>query len=199
MDNYQKLEQLVNKTGCSYEDAKAALEACGWDMIDAVIRLEKDGKIIKATAEQKTEQAIEVTAEIASETGSGDENRQSTGRSEESDSAKGSADTAGKEGRKKHEFKLWNRIKRIMMNNRMLILRGNGQPVIDVPILVPILALLLFFWATLGLAVLAMIFGFRFHFEGEDLGKTNINSTMDKATDYAEKVRNDLSGKSYDK
>jgi hypothetical protein len=40
-----------------------------------------------------------------------------------------------------------------------------------------------------------MVFGCRFHFEGEDLGKTNINSTMDKATDYAEKVKNDLSKK----
>jgi hypothetical protein len=40
-----------------------------------------------------------------------------------------------------------------------------------------------------------MVFGCRFHLEGEDLGKTNINNTMDKATDYAEKVKNDLAGK----
>ena len=33
---------------------------------------------------------------------------------------------------------------------------------------------------------------------GENLGKTNINSTMDKAADYAEKVRSDLSGKAND-
>ena len=49
------------------------------------------------------------------------------------------------------------------------------------------------------IAGLAMIFGYRFHFEGEDLGKTNINSTMDKATDYAEKVKNDLAGKANDR
>ena len=47
MDNYQKVEQLVNKAGCSYEDAKAALEACGWDMLDAVISLEREGKVNK--------------------------------------------------------------------------------------------------------------------------------------------------------
>ena len=88
------------------------------------------------------------------------------------------------------------RIRRILINNRMVILRGNGQQIIDLPIVVPVVALLFFFWATLALAVVAMIFGCRFHFEGEDLGKTNINNTMDKATDYAEKVKNDLTGKS---
>ena len=47
MDNYQKVEQIVNKAGCSYEDARAALEACGWDMLDAVISLEREGKVNK--------------------------------------------------------------------------------------------------------------------------------------------------------
>ena len=53
MDSFQKVEQLVNKTGCNYEDAKAALEDCGWDMLDAVISLEKDGKTVKETAKQE--------------------------------------------------------------------------------------------------------------------------------------------------
>lgn len=44
MDNLQKIEQLVSKAGCSYEDAKAALEGCGWDMIDAIISLEEKAK-----------------------------------------------------------------------------------------------------------------------------------------------------------
>jgi hypothetical protein len=79
------------------------------------------------------------------------------------------------------------------MNNRMLIFKSNGQQIVDLPILIPVIALIAFFWATLILAGVAMVFGCRFHFEGEDLGKTTINNTMDKATDYAEKVRNDFS------
>lgn len=195
MENYQKLEQLVNKTGCSYEDARTALEANGWDMIDAVVSLEREGKVKKETVEKKTEKAIEITAEIAPSADQAGESRQSAS---DEDGAAGKGSTGGserKEGKPKREFKLWNRIKRILMNNRMVILKSNGDQFIDLPILAPIIALLLFFWATLGVAVLAMLFGFRFHFEGEDLGKTNINNTMDKATDYAEKVRNDLTGK----
>jgi hypothetical protein len=81
------------------------------------------------------------------------------------------------------------------MNNRMLVFRSNGQKIIDLPILAPIIALIAFFWATLIIAAVAMVFGYRFHFEGDDLGKTNINSTMDKATDYAEKVKNEFKEK----
>ena len=81
------------------------------------------------------------------------------------------------------------------MNNRMVIIKSNGKQIADLPILIPVIALIAFFWATLIVAVAAMVFGCRFHFEGEDLGKTNINNTMDKATDYAEKVKKDLSKK----
>ena len=67
MDNYQKLEQIVNKAGCSYEDAKAVLESCDWDMIDAIIILEKEGKVKRETAaftSQKAEEAAEVIPEV---------------------------------------------------------------------------------------------------------------------------------------
>lgn len=200
MENYQKVEQLVNKTGCSYEEAKAALEACGWDMLDAVINLEKEGKINKETARVEAEAPVEITPEVSSEKVAGSNSQQITYRIEEG--AGGSDDNAGASGKAKgarRAGRLWNRIKRIMMNNRMVILKGNGQQIVDLPIIVPVIALIAFFWATLIIAGVAMLLGCRFHFEGEDLGKTNINSTMDKATDYAEKVKNDLAGKVNDK
>lgn len=196
MDNYQKVEQLVNKAGCSYEEAKAALEACEWDMLDAVISLEREGKINKESAEQKTEEPIEIIPEVSAEKVSGNNSQQVTFVREEK--ASGNGEEAGS-GKAKRKGGLWKRIKSILMNNRMIILKGNGNKILDVPILVPIIALICFFWATIILAGLAMLFGFRFHFEGEDLGKTNINNTMDKATDYAEKVKNDIAGKVNDK
>ena len=47
--------------------AKAALEAHGWDMIDAVIGLEREGKVKKTASEQtapKAEETVEITAEV---------------------------------------------------------------------------------------------------------------------------------------
>ena len=189
MDNYQKVEQLVNKMGCSYEDAKAALESNEWDMLDAVISLEREGKVAKESAEQKADEPIEIIPEVISDSHDGG----AAGKSEEAGSSKDA------KGGTKRERKLWKRIKSILINNRMIVLKGNGQQIMDVPIVVPVIALIAVFWATLIVAGIAMVFGCRFHFEGEDLGKTNINRTMDKATDYAEKVKNDLSGKANDR
>ena len=224
MENYQKVEQLVSKTGCSYEDGKAALEGCGWDMLDAVISLERDGKIKKETAEHKTEETVGVAPEVVVETipedgqssysydgAAGGQSsagsfggQNTTGNYDGQNGAgyqnrigyQGGAGNSGNgEGAPKKKFRLWARFKSIMTKNRMIVLKSNGQQMMDLPIWVPVIALLAFFWATLGIAVVAMVLGCRFHFEGEDLGKTNINSTMDKATDYAEKVKNDIAGK----
>ena len=195
MENYQKVEQLVNKAGCSYEDAKAALEGCEWDMLDAVISLERDGKISKETAEQKTEEPIEIIPEVSADKVSGNNSQQITYVYAEGQGGNnaGGENTDNSQKEPKGVRKLWNRIKSILMNNRMLVFKSNGQQIVDLPIVIPLIALIAFFWATLILAGVAMVFGCRFHFEGEDLGKTTINNTMDKATDYAEKVRNDFS------
>ena len=186
MDNFEKIEQLVNKAGCSYEDAKAALEGNGWDMIDAIIRLERDGKIKKESAAYtaKPAQEAEIVSEVTVDsTGSRSGNNGDTGNAGKSEKAS------------KEKKGLWARFKSIMKDNRLVIIKSNGQQLADLPIWIPVLALICFFWATLILAVIAMVFGCRFHFEGADLGKININDTMDKATDYAEKVKNDLTKK----
>lgn len=55
MDRFEMVENLVAKTGVSYEDAKLALEASDWDMLDAAVALEKDGKVEKKSAACSTE------------------------------------------------------------------------------------------------------------------------------------------------
>jgi len=45
MDHYEMVEKLRQKANVSYEDAKAALEAADWDMLDALILLESQGKV----------------------------------------------------------------------------------------------------------------------------------------------------------
>ena len=195
MENYQKVEQLVSKAGCTYEEAKTALEACGWDMIDAVVSLEREGKVKReesGMAVQYAEEPVEVVPEVSSEKIEGNFSSKVTCSYGGEDSSR---ENAGKKDAPKREHKLWKRIKGIMMNNRMIVFKSTGQQIVDLPIIIPVIALIAFFWATLILAVIAMLFGCRFHFEGEDLGKTNINSTMDKATDYATKVKSDLTNK----
>lgn len=42
MDHFEMVEKLRQKTGVTYEEAKAALEVSGWDMLDALLFLEKE-------------------------------------------------------------------------------------------------------------------------------------------------------------
>ena len=197
MENIQKIEQLVSKAGCSYEEAKTALEANGWDMIDAIVSLEREGKVKREESgmavqyAEEAEEPVEVVPDVSADEIEGEFDRKITYSYEGADKEQSNA------GRKssKREHKLWKRIKSILMNNRMIILRSSGRQIVDLPIVVPVIALIVSFWTILILALIAMLFGYRFHFEGEDLGKTNINNTMDKATDYAEKVKNDWTTK----
>lgn len=45
MNNFEMVEKLREKANVSYEEAKQALEQCDWDLLDAMVLLEKEGKV----------------------------------------------------------------------------------------------------------------------------------------------------------
>ena len=45
MDHFEMVEKLRAKANVSYEEAKAALEKSDWDMLDALVLLESEGKV----------------------------------------------------------------------------------------------------------------------------------------------------------
>ena len=45
MDNLEKVERLREKADVSYEEAKKALDECDGDLLDAMVYLEKQGKV----------------------------------------------------------------------------------------------------------------------------------------------------------
>ena len=55
MEKLEKVEVIREKCGVSYEDAKAALDACDDNVLDAIIWLEKQGKSTKQSANYTTE------------------------------------------------------------------------------------------------------------------------------------------------
>ena len=56
MDQMEKIETLREKTGCSYTEARAALEQCNGDLLDALCYLESHGKSLVAGAYSSTAQ-----------------------------------------------------------------------------------------------------------------------------------------------
>lgn len=50
MEHIEMVERLHEKANISYTDAKDALERSGWDMLEALVLLEREGKIDPLTA-----------------------------------------------------------------------------------------------------------------------------------------------------
>lgn len=44
MENLEKIDILRNRMNVSYEEARSALEATGWDVVEALVKLEQDEK-----------------------------------------------------------------------------------------------------------------------------------------------------------
>ena len=49
MDNLEKVEKLRERANVSYEEARTALEENNWDLLDAMVALEKAGRTRKNT------------------------------------------------------------------------------------------------------------------------------------------------------
>ena len=70
MEHCEMVERLHEKANISYADAKDALERSGWDMLEALVLLEREGKIDPLTASTSSsdgETAYETVTASASE------------------------------------------------------------------------------------------------------------------------------------
>lgn len=165
MTQYEMTEKLSEKMGVTMEEAKAALEACDWEMLDAALKLEQE----KGAGQEAytTEQAQR--AETA-----------------EKDKAhwKGAAKNLG--GLIRKVINCGNR-------NRLVIER-KGENVLELPVTVVVLLLIVAFWVSVPLLVIGLFTGFRYSFSGPELGKDSVNNAMDKAAQVAEKVKEEVAG-----
>ena len=194
MANLEKVVQLVDKTGCSYVDAKRALEEHDWNILDAVVALEDEGKTVKKAPVEEPEVIRAEEAEAIKPDEFKQEARGSYGRGNFGDDARHYGEQA--KGAAKGFF---GRVKEALTKNYMTIFGRAGNQILRMPMWVLLILLLGWFWGTIGLALVLMLFGCRFHFEGKDFGKINVNDTMDKASqkvyETGQKVHDEFSGK----
>ncbi|NLD34444.1 MAG: ubiquitin [Clostridiales bacterium] len=161
MDHFEMVEKLREKANVSYEDAKTALEVSGWDLLDALVYLEKEGKIQEeASASYTTRQ----------------EPRPAQPRAD--DSAKGVMARLFEA-----LATLINRINRIQLE-----VRHRGKVLYSIPLLAYLLLLGFAFWFTIGVMVISLFFGVTYRFKGAD-GVNGVNRVMDKAADMADNIR----------
>lgn len=164
MENVEMIEKLMEKADVTYEEAKGVLESLNWNLLDALIALEKEGKIRKPeTSGFTTKQDI----------------------SEDIENIKSSEEPETFKDVLKRFFTWIRMLASRGMDNRFIISRKEGTEIIGLP--VTVLAVLLIFALFSGaifaviIALVIMFFcGCTFSFEGDDLGTEKINSVMAK-------------------
>ncbi|MGN0368679.1 MAG: DUF4342 domain-containing protein [Wujia sp.] len=170
MENYEKVEKIREKTGVSYEDAKNALEACGYDMLDALVYLEKLGKIQSAQVNSFTTNAQDPSDSVVR------------------------AQVAYEQSCKKKTFAecvesifrwVGDVVKKGMEKD--FVVERHGQRVMGIPIVVFILLLVFAFWITVPLLIIGLFCDCKYHFEGEHEVVQEINNLCDKASEFCTK------------
>ena len=166
MDQLEKVEKIREKTGVSYEDAKSALEACNYDLLDAIVYLEKLGKIKAPEVGTYTTTPQETSNELA----------QAQAAYEQSCKKKTF-------GERMDEFFAWvgDIIKKGCEKN--FIIERKGERFMRMPIIIFILLLIFAFWICVPLLIIGLFCDCRYHFEGDAKAVQDINNACDKASD----------------
>ena len=168
MTHYEMAEKLAEKMNVSLEEAKTALEACDWEMLDAALMLEKEHGAAN-------ERAYSTRPEPEEE---------KSRRDQAKERRRGVVNSLGEMIR--NLFNLGNR-------NRFEVRKGD-EVVLEMPVLVLVLLMLFAFWVCLPLLVIGLFAGFRYSFSGAELGRESVNHAMDKAAEAVEKVKEEVVG-----
>ncbi|MDD2483910.1 MAG: ubiquitin [Eubacteriales bacterium] len=175
MITLEQVERLREKANVSYDEAKAALEEANGDLLEALINLEKQGKVnapegngYYSSDKTSTAKAIEVLP--------GEKAKQ------KKECNGGFRDAMRKLGR------FFMQLLHKGNSNSFEVLK-NGEVKASLAITVVVVLLICFFWVTVPLLVIGLFFGFRYRFRGPDLGKEVMNNAMDSAAEAAENIK----------
>lgn len=173
MNDFEKVEKLVQKTNVTYEEAKDALEAANGDLLEALVLLERQGKT-------KGPQQSSYTTSYDDQAGYED--------------VQGNAKEYERE-RQRYSRSFGHFLRSALhkiVSTSVLVTRREKE-VLRVPLW---LALIIAFCSRLHIFLIAVVvslfFDCRYHFLGDD-DLEKFNSFMDKAGKAAEHVREDFS------
>ena len=167
MVDFEKVEKLVQKANVSYEDAKNALEAANGDMLDAIIALEKAGKVNSQASFTTTSPESSPYKDVPAVV---DQTNKTEGKSFFKDLG-----AAIKRG-----F-------RYTVDNSVRVVR-NDVEVIKLPLWISIIAMLAAWELLLIVIVISLFFDCRYSIVGKD-NANEVNRVIDQASTFAGKVK----------
>lgn len=174
-EKLDKVEELVDKTGASYADARTALEEHEWNMLDAIVALEEQHIAENQTARYSTAPTGMPSGEMS----------QAQAQWEHDSRRSGASDLASE---------IWKRVKAVCsyLMERSLIMERGGREIAKVPLLVVLVAVLVA-WAPLIVAfIVSLFFEVRYRLSEPIVVTVDIDEAMGKVSDAADEIRSHL-------
>ncbi len=179
MEKFEKVEVLREKANVSFEDAKAAMEACNYDMLDAMIYLEKQGKVhAGSTASYTTFSGTDTSQEFEQAQKSYKDSCQRTSF-----------------GEVLRKFGKWcgHLIQKSVEID--FCVTKDDKLLLKVPVLVLVLALLIAFVLFAILLVVGLFCGCKYHFQGMETTTIDLNHICEQASETCENIKKDFQNK----
>ena len=179
MENFEKVEVLREKANVSFEEAKIALEACNYDMLDAMVYLERQGKVnAGSTASYTTSSGTDTSQEFEQAQKSYEDSCQRTSF-----------------GEVMNKFGKWcGRVIQKSVEIDFCVTR-HEKLILKVPVLALVLGLLIAFWLLGILLIVGLFCDCKYYFQGMDTTTININRICEKASETCESIKNDFQNK----
>jgi NACalpha-BTF3-like transcription factor len=171
MATLELVEKLRTHAEVSYDDAREALDACDDDLLDAIIYLERKGKIPKpeGTGAYTTEKQHTVKPVKPPK-----------------DDYRDKGESFGHLMRR--FFKWFGGVVRKGNRNLFVIYQADGE-LASMPVTLLVILLLFCFPIVLPLMIAGLFFGFRYRFRGRELEGIGANRVMDGAASVAEDLK----------
>lgn len=178
MVTLEQVEKLREYADISYDEAKRALENADGDLLQALIDLEKQGKV----------KPPEGGGRYVSYNPQPDYNEKKT------DYHEGGQSTEERKTFRQliNQFVRWLRKVLYKSLENYLVVEKNNEQIVKLPVLVLVLLLCFAFWFIIPLLIIGLFFNFRYTFNGPDLGKDVVNDAMDSVAQAAEDIKKDM-------
>ncbi len=158
MEQIEMIEKLREKADVTYDEAKVILEGTNWNLLDALVALEKEGKLKEAKQMSYT-------------------TRQDNTNNYYDNTTPPAGETVGEVFRK-----AMNWCRKIIlkgMDNKFLIQSKKGRQ-FEIPVTLLVIFMIPAFWLIVFGLIAAFFTGCKFRFTGPDLGTDKVNDVMDK-------------------
>lgn len=176
MTTLEQVEKLREKANISYEEAKAILDSVNGDMLEALVKLENDGKV---------KPPVNNGVYSSTDTGSQDHQEKKQYYTPPEEHGMSFSQIMAKIG--KFAGKLFNK-----GNANFLEVRREGKTILQMPLTVVVVLAICAFWVVIPLMIVGLFFNCRYVFVGRDIEKTPVNNAMEKVADTADSIKTEV-------